>query len=116
AHCQTAEQDTDSFYKETYAIVGAKIEVSAGKVIDKGTVVIHNGHIQAVGANVPVPDFAYVIKGEGLTVYPGFIDAYTTKGVKLPDPVPDQDVKPDASSTPPASMREGNRKGIRPEI
>jgi hypothetical protein len=57
-----------------------------------------------------------VIKGEGLTIYPGFIDAYATKGLKLPDPSPDQDVKLDTGVMPPATMREANRKGVRPEL
>ena len=113
---QTPEQESDANYKETYAIVGARIEVGGGKVIEKGTVVVRNGRILAVGDKVDVPEYAYVVKGDNLTVYPGFIDAYTTKGLKLPDPVPDQDVKPDLSVTPPISMREANRKGIRPEL
>ncbi len=103
-------------YKETYAIVGARIEVGGGKVIEKGTVIVRNGRLQAVGADVKVPSYAFVIKGENLTIYPGFIDAYTTKGLKLPDPIPDQDVKVDPGVTPPASMREANRKGVRPEL
>jgi hypothetical protein len=113
---QTPEQESDSQYRETYAIVGARIEVGGGKVIEKGNVLVRNGHIQAVGTNVAVPDYAYVVKGDGLTVYPGFIDAYTTKGLKLPDPTPDQDVKIDTGVTAPVSMREANRKGIRPEL
>ena len=113
---QTPEQESDSSYRETYAIVGARVEVGGGKVIDKGTVLVRDGHIQAVGADVKVPDYAFVVKGDGLTVYPGFIDSYTTKGLKLPDPVPDQDVKLDTAVQPPVSMREANRKGIRPEI
>ena len=113
---QTPEQESDSLYRETYAIVGARIEVGGGKVIEKGTVIVKNGHIQSVGTDIKVPDYAFVVKGDGLTVYPGFIDAYTTKGVKLPDPVPDQDVKVDPGVTPPTSMREANRKGVRPEL
>lgn len=113
---QTPEQESDSNYRETYAIVGARIEVGGGKVIEKGTVIVRNGRILAVGADVKVPDYAFVVKGDKLTVYPGFIDAYTTKGLKLPDAVPDQDVKVDTGVTPPVMMREANRKGVRPEI
>jgi imidazolonepropionase-like amidohydrolase len=116
AQAQTPEQESDSLYKETYAIVGARIEAARGKLIEKGTVIIRNGRIQAVGADIKVPSYAFVIKGDKLTVYPGFIDAYTTKGLKLPEQVADQDVKPDEGQTPPASMREANRKGVRPEL
>ncbi len=113
---QTPEQESDSLYQETYAIVGARIEVGGGKVIEKGTIIVRKGRIESVGTDIKVPDYAYVVKGDNLTVYPGFIDAYTTKGLKLPDPVPDQDVKLDTGVTAPASMREANRKGVRPEL
>jgi hypothetical protein len=116
AAAQTPEQDSDSLYRETYAIVGAKIEVGAGKVIDKGNVIVRNGRIVAVGADASIPDYAYVIKGDGLIVYPGFIDGYSTKALKMPDPGPDQDVKQDTGVSAPISMREANRKGIRPEL
>jgi len=116
AQAQTPEQDSDSLYRETYAIVGAKIEVGGGKVIDKGNVIVRNGHIVAVGADVAVPDYAFVVKGEGLTVYPGFIDGYSTKAIKMPDAGPEQDVKQDTGISAPISMREANRKGIRPEL
>lgn len=113
---QTPEQESDSLYRETYAIVGARIEVGDGRVIEKGTVLVQDGKIKSVGADVSVPSYAFVVKGEGLTVYPGFIDAYTTKALKLPDPAPEQDVKLDTGQSVPASMREANRKGVRPEL
>ena len=99
-----------------YAVVGAKIEIGDGRVIEKGTVVVRNGVITDVGADVKVPADAEILKGDGLTVYPGFIDAYTTKGVNLPEIQPNQDTPPDTSAIAPAFMREANRKGIRPEL
>jgi imidazolonepropionase-like amidohydrolase len=58
-----------------YAITNAKIITVAGPSIDRGTVVVRNGVITAVGASVQVPGDARVIDGNGLTVYPGLIDA-----------------------------------------
>lgn len=58
-----------------YAITNARIVTVSGPVIERGTVVIANGVIQAVGTNVTIPPEAWVIDGEGLTVYPGLIDA-----------------------------------------
>lgn len=58
-----------------YAITNARIITVAGPSIDRGTVVVRNGVITAVGASVPVPGDARVIDGNGLTVYPGLIDA-----------------------------------------
>lgn len=100
----------------TYAIVGAKIEVGDGRVIEKGTVLLRDGIIQAVGPDVKVPPDAEIIKGDGLTVYPGFIDAFSTKGVTVPEGQPNQDVPPDTSAEAPPFMREAYRKGMRPEL
>ncbi len=99
-----------------FAIVGARIEIGDGKVIDKGTVLLRDGIIEAVGTDVKVPPEAEIIKGDGLTVYPGFIDAHSTRGVTPPDAVPVQDVAPDTTAGPQISMREANRRGIRPEL
>jgi imidazolonepropionase-like amidohydrolase len=64
-----------------YAITNAKIITVAGPSIDRGTVVVRNGVITAVGASVPVPGDARVIDGNGLTVYPGLIDANSSIGL-----------------------------------
>lgn len=63
------------------AIRNAKIVTVSGPTIAKGTVVVRNGLIEAVGENVAVPPEAQVIDGEGLTVYPGLIDALSTVGI-----------------------------------
>ena len=62
------------------AIRNAKIVTVSGPTIAKGTVVVRNGLIEAVGENVPVPADAMVVDGEGMTVYPGLIDALSTWG------------------------------------
>ncbi len=63
------------------AVRNARIVTVSGPVIDKGTVVLRHGLIEAVGANVPVPPDAMVVDGEGLTVYPGLIDGLSTWGL-----------------------------------
>ncbi len=68
------------------AIRNAKVVTVSGPAIPRGTVVLRNGLIEAVGENVPVPADAWVIDGEGLTVYPGLMDALSTWG--LPDQAP----------------------------
>ena len=62
---------------DTYAITNARIVPVSGAVIERGTVVIRNGLIAAVGASVSAPPDARVIDGNGLTIYPGLIDSYT---------------------------------------
>jgi imidazolonepropionase-like amidohydrolase len=63
------------------AIRNARIVTVSGPVIAKGTVVVRNGLIESVGENAAVPPEAMVVDGEGLTVYPGLIDALSTVGM-----------------------------------
>jgi imidazolonepropionase-like amidohydrolase len=66
---------------DTYAITGARIVTVSGAEIPRGTVVVRNGLIAAVGANVAAPADARIIDGTGLTIYPGLIDANTNLGM-----------------------------------
>jgi imidazolonepropionase-like amidohydrolase len=65
-----------------HAIVGARVVVAPGQVLDTATVVVRDGLIVAVGRNAAVPPDARVWEGAGLTVYPGLIDAH----VAAPEP------------------------------
>lgn len=64
-----------------FAITNARIVTVSGATIDNGTLLIQNGRIAAVGANVQVPANAEKIDGKGLSVYPGMIDADTNLGL-----------------------------------
>ena len=68
-------------HAQSYAITNARIVTVSGATIDKGTIVVRNGLIDAVGANVATPADAQVFDATGLTVYPGFIDALTNLGL-----------------------------------
>ncbi|HKN74821.1 MAG TPA: amidohydrolase family protein [Candidatus Acidoferrum sp.] len=65
----------------TIALTHAKIFTLAGAPIEDGTVVIRDGKIAAVGANVEVPAGAQVIDAKGLQVYPGLFDPITQMGM-----------------------------------
>lgn len=66
---------------DTFAITNAQIFTVSGPNLANGTIIIRDGLIEAVGQNIKVPADARVIDGTGLTVYPGFIDAYTSLGI-----------------------------------
>ena len=61
---------------EVHALVGARIVTSPGETIECGALVIRDGVITAVGAEVDVPGDATVWELSGKTLYPGLIDAY----------------------------------------
>lgn len=99
-----------------HAIVDARVEIGNGQVLERATVVIRDGRIVAVGPDAAVPKGAEVLAGKGLTVYPGFIDAYTTRGVKLPPNSTRQDDAQAVADVASAFMREADRKQMRPEL
>ena len=66
---------------QVFAIRGARVVRVSGPPMDNGTVVVRDGLIESVGANVTVPADAWVIEGKGLTVYPGLMDAMSTWGI-----------------------------------
>src|SRR5215213_5556833 len=67
---------------DVYAITNARIVTVSGAAIEKGTVVVRDGLIEAVGTDARVPADARVLDGTGLTVYPGFFDALTNLGLQ----------------------------------
>jgi imidazolonepropionase-like amidohydrolase len=73
---------------DVYAITNARVVTVSGATIERGTVVIRDGLIAAVGASVSAPPDARTIDGTGLTIYPGLIDASTTLAIPRPTPAP----------------------------
>jgi len=71
-----------------YAISGGTVHTASGADIPNGTVIIRDGLIESVGANVAVPPDAAVIDAKGLHVYPGLIDAQTSAGFPSGQPAP----------------------------
>jgi len=63
------------------AITNARIFPVTAAPIENGTIVIRGNRIEALGANVQVPQGAAVIDAKGGHVYPGFINARTTLGI-----------------------------------
>ena len=68
----------------TWALTNVRIETVTKGTIEKGTIVIRDGIIQAVGTNVTPPGDARVVDLAGRTVYPGFIDLTSSMGLPTP--------------------------------
>ena len=64
-----------------HALVGARVVTAPGQVLENATIVIRDGLITGVGANLQAPAGARVWRLEGQTVYPGFIDAHADLGM-----------------------------------
>jgi len=65
------------------AWVGARIIDGTGKqAIENATLVIRNGHIEAVGKRVKVPAGAERIDATGKTIIPGLINAHGSDGAR----------------------------------
>jgi imidazolonepropionase-like amidohydrolase len=66
---------------QTIAITGGKVYPVSGPAIENGTVLVRDGKIVAVGANVTVPNDATRIDATGKWVTPGLINTQTGLGV-----------------------------------
>ena len=69
---------------QTHALVGARLVVAPGRVVEKGTVVLRDGLITAVGADASIPASAVVWDMSGRTIYAGFIDVGGEQEVDAP--------------------------------
>src|SRR5438477_13082977 len=59
-----------------YALTNVRIVPEPGRLIEKGSIVIRDGVIEAVGAETKPPADARIIDLAGKTVYAGLIDAF----------------------------------------
>lgn len=97
-----------------YAITNARIVTVSGATIEKGTLVIRDGLIAAVGANINAPADARVFDGTGLTVYPGLVDALSSVG--QPANTPQRGAGPNASAAPASTPPPTQVPGMTPEL
>jgi imidazolonepropionase-like amidohydrolase len=69
-------------YREgLFAFTNATIHISDQQTIEKGTLLIRRGKIEAVGASVAIPDDAVETDLAGKHIYPGLIEAYSDYGM-----------------------------------
>src|SRR5215510_3269830 len=61
-----------------HALVGGRVIVRPGEILDPGTIIIRDGLIAGVGRDVALPADARIWEMKGLTVYAGLIDPYLT--------------------------------------
>ena len=69
-----------------FAIRGVTVVPVSGPKLENVTVIISRGIISAVAKDATIPDEAWLIDGNGLTVYPGLIDSFTDVGIPAGTP------------------------------
>ncbi|MGB0715611.1 MAG: amidohydrolase family protein [Phycisphaerae bacterium] len=65
------------------ALTGARIIPVNGKDIESGTVLMVNGKIAAIGADVQIPYDAMEVDVTGKVIFPGMIDAHSARGLDV---------------------------------
>jgi imidazolonepropionase-like amidohydrolase len=82
AELRSRELSVDDSPSGRYALVGARIVPGDGEPIPRGTVIISDGLIEAVGGpDLEIPEYAASIDLAGLSVYPGMINAGGSLGL-----------------------------------
>lgn len=66
------------------AFTNATIHVSPTEIIENGTLLIKEGKVIGVGKSLSIPKNTTTVDLTGKTIYPSFIDLYTTFGVSKP--------------------------------
>jgi imidazolonepropionase-like amidohydrolase len=66
---------------DVVAVTGGRVVPVRGEPVDGGTVLIEDGRITAVGADVPVPAGARTVDARGQWVLPGFVEGHAHVGI-----------------------------------
>src|SRR5262245_23945762 len=91
-----------------FALVGGRVVPVPGPVPERGTVIIRDGLVEAVGAGIAVPPDARVVDAKGLVITPGLIDGFG--GVGLPGAGPS---RPGGGGSQPPSPAPSGESGLR---
>jgi len=110
AHAQNASPQDPGVrpVTRTFAITDARVVTKPGRVLDRATVVVRDGLIEAVGDDVEIPFDAEIIEGDSLTVYAGFIDGLGHAAISEPSGEDEEDVR-DPGNPP------RDRAGLQPD-
>lgn len=66
------------------AFTNARIHTVSGAFVEKGTLIVRSGKIEAVGDDVTIPAGAKVIDASGKTIMPGLVSAWSRAGMNAP--------------------------------
>lgn len=82
----TATTSATAGPNDIYALVDGRVLPVSGAPLERGTVLLRDGVIEAVGVDLALPPGARVIDATGLTLTPGLIDAFGSLGLPAATP------------------------------
>lgn len=71
-------------FKNEVAITNATIYTSSNQKIEKGTLLLKDNKVLAVGQNISIPKNATIIDATNKTIYPSFIEVFSEFGIEKP--------------------------------
>ncbi|RMF83824.1 MAG: hypothetical protein D6744_04005, partial [Planctomycetota bacterium] len=71
----TASAESEEPSDKYFAVIHARVHTVTGPVLEDATVLCKNGRIEAIGADVRLPDDCEVLDARGMNVYPGLVAA-----------------------------------------
>jgi imidazolonepropionase-like amidohydrolase len=74
-------QDAPILDRRPVAFTNARILTMAGDPIERGTLVVRDGKIEALGADVTLPPGARIVDCDGHTIMPGLVNAWSRAGL-----------------------------------
>ena len=110
------EPAVNGFQPAAVVFKNARIVVAPGQTLDKAHLVVRSGRISAIGTDIQIPADAEVIEADGLSIYPGFIDAGTSIFLQDVKPQPVEGRPLEITKYALAGMRQDDRNGLTPEF
>jgi hypothetical protein len=98
-------------FADSFVLSNVRIVTPGKATIERGMVIVSEDKIVHAGAPTSYESGFTVLDCTGLTVYPGFIDAYTRAGLELPAAAANGEPR-SAIEGPLATMWHENRKGV----
>ncbi|UCD23649.1 MAG: hypothetical protein JSW51_11510 [Gemmatimonadota bacterium] len=100
---QLAAQFVEPPPPAAYALQDVTVVQADGSRVSGVNIIVRDGMIEAMGADVPIPGDAQILEGDSLLIYPGLIDAQG--GAEYEFPAPDVERSQVKSWAPPRSVQ-----------
>jgi imidazolonepropionase-like amidohydrolase len=73
--------------QDLYAFINATIYQDYQTLLENAVLIIRKGKVEAIGQGIAIPPGAVIVDAKGKTIYPSFIDLYSSYGMPEPKAV-----------------------------